>query len=151
VQKKEQVALLLLRVGLGFFLLVWSCAKFAAPEAAVGIFRVFYKIPISTTAAYAIGGVEALLSVLILAGAWKSYTYAIGLGLHTVSTIASWKPLISPFSPGHDLFVAAIPVLTAFIALYILRDRDVLWSLDNLYARRLERERNRPRRENPAL
>jgi hypothetical protein len=30
------------------------------------------------------------------------------------------------------MFVAAIPVLTAFIALYILLDRDTLWALDKL-------------------
>lgn len=142
MRRKEQAALLLLRLGLGFFLLLWSCGKFAGPEATVGIFRIFYKIPLSTAAAYVIGAFEAVLSILILAGAWKSYTYAIGLGLHTISTVASWKQLSSPFVPGHDLFVAAIPVLTGFIALYILRDLDTLWALDSLPAPGARRERN---------
>jgi len=40
-----------------------------------------------------------------------------------------------PFPPyPHDLFVAAIPVLAAFIALYVLRDRDVLWAMQRVRA-----------------
>jgi putative oxidoreductase len=140
VQQKEQAALFLLRVGLGVFLLLWSCDKLAEPDTTVKIFQGFYKIPISGSAAYAIGVIEALLSILIIAGAWKSYTYATGLALHTISTIASWRQLTSPFSQGHHLFVAAVPVLTAFIALYILRDRDTLWALDSLPAWHVERQ-----------
>jgi uncharacterized membrane protein YphA (DoxX/SURF4 family) len=140
VQQKEQAALFLLRVGLGVFLLLWSCDKFAEPDTTVKIFQGFYKIPISGSAAHVIGGIEALISVLIIAGAWKSYTYAIGLTLHTISTIASWRQLTSPFSQGHHLFVAAIPVLTAFIALYILRDRDTLWAVDSRRALHMARE-----------
>ncbi len=140
MQQKEQAALFLLRVGLGAFLLLWSCDKFAEPDTAVKIFQGFYKIPISASAPYFIGGIEAFISILIIAGAWKSYTYAIGLALHTISTIASWRQLTSPFSQGHHLFVAAIPVLTAFIALYILRDRDTLWAVDSRRALHMARE-----------
>jgi uncharacterized membrane protein YphA (DoxX/SURF4 family) len=134
VQQKERAALFLLRAGLGVFLLLWSCDKFAEPDTTVKMFQGFYKIPISASAAYVIGGIEALISLLIIAGAWRSYTYAIGVALHAISTIASWRQLTSPFSQGHHLFVAAIPVLTAFIALYILRDSDSLWALDSLPA-----------------
>jgi len=141
VTKKEQAALFLLRVGLGFFLLIWSFDKFAEPEAAVQIFRGFYKIRISTPAVYFVGGIETLISLLIIAGAWRSYTYAIGLALHAISTIASWRQLTTPFSQGHHLFVAAIPVLAGFITLYILRDRDTLWALDNLPALHVKREK----------
>jgi hypothetical protein len=137
---KEQAALFLLRVGLGSFLLLWSCDKFAEPEAAVRIFQVSYKIRISTPAAYFVGGIEALISLAIIAEAWKGYTYAIGLALHAISTIASWRQLATPFSQGHHLFVAAIPVLTAFVALYILRDRDTLCALDNLPALHVRHE-----------
>ena len=33
---------------------------------------------------YVIGTVEAVLSLMIIVGAWKRYTYAVGLGLHTI-------------------------------------------------------------------
>jgi hypothetical protein len=134
VAQKEQAALFLLRVGLGFFLLLWSLDKFAEPETAVKIFQVFYKIPISARAAHVIGGIEGFISLLIIAGAWRSYTYAVGLALHGISTVASWRQLTTPFSQGHHLFIAAIPVLTGFIALYMMRDRDTLWAADCLPA-----------------
>jgi putative oxidoreductase len=134
VQQKEKAASFLLRMSLGFFLLLWSCDKFAEPDSAVRIFQGFYNVPISTASAYFIGAIEALLSILIIAGAWRSYAYAIGLVLHAISTIASWRQLTSPFNQDHHLFVAAIPVLTAFIALYLLRDRDALWAFDGLPA-----------------
>jgi putative oxidoreductase len=141
--EREEIALLLLRIGLGFFLFVWGCDKFAEPGAAVRIFHVFYKIPIAAHAAYAMGGIEALLSILLIAGAWKEYTYGGGLALHAISTAASWRQLTSPFSRGHHLFVAAIPVLMALLALYLLRDRDTLWALDNIA---VLRTRSMPRR-----
>jgi len=96
VRQKERAALFVLRVGLGFFLLLWSCDKFAEPDSAIGIFQGFYHVAISRAAAYVIGGIEALLSILIIAGACRSYTYAIGLVLHAISTIASWRQLTSP-------------------------------------------------------
>jgi hypothetical protein len=128
--QREHVGLFILRVGLGVFLLLWSFDKLVAPEGTVKIFAVFYQIPISLSMAYGIGAMEALLSLLIIVGAWKRYTYGIGLGLHAISTVSTWKQLLSPFGQNH-LFVAGIPVLTAFIALYFLRERDTLWALDH--------------------
>ncbi len=55
MQQKERAALFLLRVGLGVFLLLWSCDKFAEPDTTVKIFQGFYKIPISGSAAHVIG------------------------------------------------------------------------------------------------
>ncbi|EQD55105.1 hypothetical protein B2A_05882, partial [mine drainage metagenome] len=49
--------------------------------------------------------------------------------LHLVSTISSWRMLLDPFQNPNDLFVAGVPVLAAFAALYLLRDHDVLWAV----------------------
>ncbi len=127
--QRERVALLVLRVGLGLFLLLWSIDKLMAPEGTVRIFEVFYKVSISLPLAYGIGVVEALLSILILLGAWKRYTYGMGLMLHGISTLSTWRQLLSPFGKNH-LFIAGLPVLAAFVALYLLRERDTLWALD---------------------
>lgn len=127
--QKEQVGLFILRVSLGLFLLLWSLDKLVAPEGTVKIFAVFYHMSISAAVAYVVGAVETLLSLLIIAGAWKRYTYAVGLGLHAVSTLSTWKQLLSPFGQNH-LFIAAIPVLAAFILLYLLRERDTLWAVE---------------------
>ncbi|HEV8715595.1 MAG TPA: DoxX family membrane protein [Candidatus Binatia bacterium] len=128
--QKEQVGLFILRVSLGVFLLLWSLDKLVVPEGTVKIFTVFYHLSISSGVAYVIGAAEAVLSLLIIVGAWKRYTYAVGLVLHALSTLSTWKQLLSPFGQNH-LFIAAIPVLAAFILLYLLREQDTLWAVDH--------------------
>jgi len=130
MRPKEQVGLFILRVSLGLFLLLWSLDKLVVPEGTVRIFSAFYHLAISPTLAYVIGAVETVLSLLIIAGAWKRYTYAAGLVLHAISTLSTWKQLLSPFGQNH-LFIAAIPVLAAFILLYLLREEDTLWAVDH--------------------
>jgi len=122
-------ALLVLRLGLGVFLLLWSIDKMVAPAQTVKIFEVFYKVPLATDLAPAVGVVEALLSLGLLAGAWRTWTYGAALAIHAISTLSTWERLISPFG-GNHLFIAAIPVLAAFVALFMLRRQDVLWSWD---------------------
>lgn len=129
-EKRSQVALLILRVGLGFFLLMWSIDKIVLPGDTAKLFQVFYGMNLSPAVSYLIGVTEAALSVLIIIGAWKTYTYAIGIVLHSLSTLSTWRHLIYPFGHAHHLFLAAIPILTSFVALYMLRDRDVMWSVD---------------------
>lgn len=137
MEKREEIALLVLRLALGIFLLVWSLQKIVDSGHAVRIFSFYYKTPISEGAAVTIGAIEAALSLLIVSGAWKRYTYGAGLVLHLTSTLSSWKKFMDPFPQPNDLFVAAIPVLAAFIVLYVLRDRDVLFTLGSASANRL--------------
>lgn len=128
----RSLALFILRAGLGVFLLLWSIDKLVQPESTVGIFKYFYLLDISTWAARAVGILEALLSLAILAGLWKRWTYGLGTLLHGVSTLSTYKQLLSPFGQNH-LFIAAVPVLGAFVALYLLREEDDLWSLDGKF------------------
>jgi uncharacterized membrane protein YphA (DoxX/SURF4 family) len=124
--KTTAVALFILRVGLGVFLLLWSIDKLAVPEGTVRVFSGFYRLSISTAIVPLIGVLELLLSVLILAGLWKKWTYGLGMVLHGISTFSTYNQLLSPFGKNH-LFIAAIPVLGAFIALFLMRDEDTLW------------------------
>lgn len=126
---KEQVVLLILRISLGAFLLIWSIGKLIDPGHAIRIFLHFYRLSIPPDMAIAIGTAEAGLSVLILVGAWKRYSYGLGAILHLVSVASSWRMLMNPFPHPNDLFIAGIPVLAAFATLYVFRDHDVLWTL----------------------
>ncbi|PIP84468.1 MAG: hypothetical protein COR54_03840 [Elusimicrobia bacterium CG22_combo_CG10-13_8_21_14_all_63_91] len=109
-QERLQAALFCLRLGIGV------------------IFSHFYKTPLSTTGAYAVGSLELALSLAFLAGLWKRWTYGAVLVLHGISTLSSYSQLLSPFGKNH-LFIATIPVLAACAALYLLRDEDRLWTL----------------------
>ena len=136
--RRLAVALAILRISLGGFLLLWALEKFFIPQTTVAIWDRFYLIPIGDSLPYVIGALEAILSIAIIVGLWRRWSYGLGLGLHTISVLATWKQLLDPWGlylnerPQH-LFLAGVPVLAAFVVLYMLRDYDVM-SLD---ARRL--------------
>lgn len=128
MSERDRAALAILRFGLGVFLLLWSIDKIVAPESTVAIFEHFYRTSISATLAPMVGVAEGLLSLAILLGLWKTATYGLGLLLHAISTVSSYAQLLDPFGDNH-LFIAGIPVLAAFVALFLLRDHDTKWSL----------------------
>lgn len=121
------VALLILRLGLGAFLLLFGIDKLVAPATTVEVFAQFYGLIVSHGMVYATGALEILLGLAFLAGLWKTLSYGLGLLLHAVSTLATYQELLSPFGTNH-LFLAAVPVLAAFLALFLLRRHDTLWS-----------------------
>jgi uncharacterized membrane protein YphA (DoxX/SURF4 family) len=129
--RRLAVALTVLRISLGGFLLLWALEKFFIPQTTVAIWDRFYLLPIGASLPYIIGGLEAMLSVAILVGLWRRWSYGLGLGLHTISVVATWKQLLDPWGlylnerPQH-LFLAGVPVLAAFVVLYMLRHYDVM-------------------------
>ncbi len=122
-------ALLLIRVSLGLFMLQWAFEKVFAPEKTVGIFSHFYMMEISPEIAMALGVPQILLSVAIIAGLWKTYSYGAGMIIHGIATLSTYQQLLNPYEGGNHLFIAAVPVLAAFIALFMLRDKDRLFAL----------------------
>jgi hypothetical protein len=122
-----EISLLLLRLSLGAFLLVWSIDKVVNPEHAQAVFERFYLTSISGELAIAAGVIQTLVILAFMAGALKTLTYGVALLMHAVSTLSTWKHLIAPYAPDTSmLFWAAVPVVFALLALFLLRDRDRL-------------------------
>ncbi|MGH6873414.1 MAG: DoxX family protein [Aestuariivirgaceae bacterium] len=122
-------ALLVLRATLGIFLLQWGVEKFVVPENTPAIWNYFYGLTLPQAAAYFFGVVEIALAVCLLLGVFRTIAYAAAMLLHAVSVLVSWRQLADPWAdPVNHLFIAGIPVLGAFIALFLLRsfDRGVL-------------------------
>ena len=128
MKKKERIALFLLRFGLGTFLLLWGIDKIVSPGSTVKIYQFFYFMAITTKVAVIVGIIQVIFSLLIVVGLWKRWTYGIGFIVHLISVLASYKQMFDPFGKNH-LFIAGLPVLFAFIALYLLRNQDTLWCL----------------------
>src|SRR3989304_4845614 len=121
------VALFLLSLGLGAFLLLFGIDKLVPPAPTVEVFAQFYGLIVSHGMVYGAGVLETLLGLAFLAGLWKTLSSGLGLLLHAVSTLVTYQELLSPFGANH-LFLAAVPVLAAFISLFLLRRPDTLWS-----------------------
>jgi putative oxidoreductase len=118
-------AALLLRLTLGLFLLQWGVEKFVVPESAAAIWGHFYGLSIDRTLGYAFGAVEIALAVCLFLGVLRTVAYAAAMGLHAVSVAVSWRQLIDPWAdPANHLFIAGVPVLGGFVALFLLRRWD---------------------------
>lgn len=126
--KRLELALLLLRIGVFVVMFMWSLDKIFKPDHAVAIFESFYYLAgIATGLMTLIGIAQLLIELAFLAGLWKFWTYGFVLVTHAVSTVSSWRQYLDPFD--NLLFFAAIPMLAACVALFLLRDADTLWSL----------------------
>ncbi|HET8623587.1 MAG TPA: DoxX family membrane protein [Gemmatimonadales bacterium] len=122
-------ALLALRATLGLFLLQWGVEKFVVPENTVGIWGHFYGMQVSETIGYLFGAIEIALALCLFLGIFRTVAYGAALAIHAVTVAVTWRQLTSPWSnPINHLFLAAVPVLGGFIALFLLRrwDRGVL-------------------------
>ncbi|MBI4512558.1 MAG: hypothetical protein HY702_00470 [Gemmatimonadetes bacterium] len=129
-----------LRLGLGVFLALWGVDKLVATDGALGIFRRFYLMEVGQALVQALGVLEILLGLAIVFGFLRTLSYGLGLAADTVSTLASWKEILDPWGliwggGNAHLFLASIPVLAAFVVLFLNR-RDEVWALDALRARR---------------
>lgn len=131
--RRIPLALAILRITLGGFLLLWGIEKFVVPAATVAIWEQFYLVPIGGAMPYVIGISEILFAVWFLLGWKRRVVYGIAVGIHGISTVSTWRQLIDPWGliwgGNNHLFLAGVPVLAAFIALYLLRDLD-LWTVD---------------------
>ena len=137
---QESLGLLILRLGLAWFLLVWAVNKILAPEQYVKIWGYFYGIEIGASAPYIMGGGQILICLAMALGLWRSVSYALGLAMHTVTVVIISPKLIAPFVvengfPSNRNQAIALAALAGFSALWLLRKRD-LWSLDQWLAHR---------------
>jgi putative oxidoreductase len=136
----ERWALAVLRVSLGVFLLVWGLEKFAIPTATVGIWAKFYGVGLAASLVPFVGALESALALAIAIGLGRRVTYGLGVVVHAVSVLSGWRQLMDPWGlrsggPPNHLFLAGVPVLAGFVALYLLRARDA-WTLDEWFIRR---------------
>ena len=130
--KKLELSLLLMRVAIAAFMLVWAVDKVIAPGHAQAVFSHFYSMDLSPAVLKSAGFVQIAIIVAFLAGFARFWTYGAIMLMHAVSTVSTYTQLLNPWG-GEDprlLFWAAVPVLAAAIALFILRDNDRLLSVD---------------------
>ena len=120
-------ALLILRVTLGIFLLQWGVEKFVMPESAQGIWQYFYGMSLPRLAGYLFGAVEILIALCLFLGLFRTISYGAAMALHAITVIITWRQLLDPWGdPINHLFIAAVPVLGGFVALFMLRKWDAI-------------------------
>lgn len=127
--------LLLLRLSLGVFFLQWGIEKLVIPGTTTAIFRNFYGLAVDGVLPSVLGGAQIALALAFIAGVAPRVSYGLMTLLHCVTVIVTIPRLISPWNPvSNHFFIAGVPVLAAFVTLYLLRDDDC-WTLPRLLRR----------------
>jgi len=118
-------ALFALRITLGLFLLQWGVEKFVVPQNTVAIWSYFYGLNVPQALGYLFGAVEIAVAACLFLGVFRAAAYGAALALHAVSMLVSWRQLVDPWgNDANHLFIAGVPVLGAFMALFLLRHWD---------------------------
>jgi hypothetical protein len=124
------IALLSLRLSIFLVFLMWTLDKFLNPDHAAAVFENFYRIGgLGQSVFLAIGALQMAIILGFVLGIEKVWTYGAVLGMHTVSTLSSYRQYLNPFEGSNLLFFAAIPMLAACYALFSLRTQDTLWTV----------------------
>jgi len=122
------VSLFILRLAVFIVMAMWSLDKIVNPGHSAAVFENFYFISgMGSSVLLIIGLAQLAIEIAFLLGLWKFWTYGFVLVTHAISTLSSWQQYLDPFN--HMLFLAAIPMLGACIALFLMRDEDKHWSL----------------------
>ena len=131
---REALGLLILRLGLAWFLTVWAVNKILAPEQYKKIWGYFHGIEIGATLPYYMAAAQIAICLCIALGLWRVVTYALGFVMHGVTVAVILPTLVAPFVikngfPTNRNQAIALAALGGFAALWLLRHRDH-WSLD---------------------
>ena len=134
LRQREALALLILRVGLAWFLFVWAVNKILVPGQYVKIWGYFHGIEIGSQMPYFMGAAQIVICVAMAIGLWRVVTYALAFLMHGVTVAIILPTLIAPFVVVNDFPVnrnssIALAAFAGFAALWLLRHRDH-WSLD---------------------
>lgn len=138
--RRDALALLLLRLGLAWFLFVWAVNKIIEPGQYVRIWGYFHGIDIGANLPYFMGGAQIIVCVAAALGLWRTVTYGLLFIMHLVTVIVISHSLMAPFVvednyPVNRNNAIALAALGGFAALWLLRHRDH-WSLDAWLTRR---------------
>jgi hypothetical protein len=130
-----RVSLLLLRLSSALVMAFWALDKFHNPAHGAKVFSYFYGLnDVPLTVIHAAGGAQMVLTIVFALGLLRFWSYGLMLLLHLATTVVSWRQYLEPFD--NLLFLAAFPMLAALVAVFVLRERDTLFSLDALFFRK---------------
>jgi uncharacterized membrane protein YphA (DoxX/SURF4 family) len=137
---RDAIALLILRLGLAWFLFVWAVNKIIEPGQYTRIWGYFHGIDIGGTMPYVMGSAQIIICIMAALGIWRALSYGLLFLMHLVTVVVIFPSLIAPFVieegfPVNRNNAIALAALAGFASLWLLRHRDH-YSLDVWLQRR---------------
>lgn len=128
--KVDGLALLVLRLGLAWFIFIWAAHKIITPGQYQSLARNIDGVEVSLAQVYVAGGLQIALCVLVVLGVLRYFSYGGLLIMHFFTVTRRWEGFLDPFAVNGRGFpinrnqVIDLAVLAAFVALVLLIRRD---------------------------
>ncbi|MGL4320195.1 MAG: hypothetical protein ACRCS3_04965 [Paracoccaceae bacterium] len=126
----DATALLILRLGLAWFIFLWAAHKIITPAQYQDLARNFDGVEVSLTQVYLAGGAQVALCLMAAIGLLRYLSYGGLLVMHAFTVTRRWAGFFDPFALNDKGFpinrnqVIDLAVLAAFVALVLLIRRD---------------------------
>ncbi len=126
----DGLAVLILRLGLVWFIFLWAAHKIITPAQYQSLARNIDGVEISLSQVYLAGGVQILLCLMVALGLFRYFSYGSLLVMHFFTVLRRLDGFLDPFAVNERGFpvnrnqVIDLAVLAAFIALVLLIRRD---------------------------
>ncbi len=129
--RQDAFALLILRLGLIWFIFLWAAHKIIVPGQYRNLAQNIDGVTLSEAQIYATAYIQIALCLLGLVGILRLFSYGGLLVMHAFTVSRRWEGFLDPFAlneagtfPINRNQVIDLAVLGAFIALLLLRHRD---------------------------
>lgn len=128
--RRDALALFLLRLGLIWFLFLWAIHKILATSQYQNLARNFDEVELDALTVQLIGGAQIFVLFLALIGIFRPFTYGAMALTHAFTVSRQWERYIDPFAisergfPVNRNISDSAAVMCAFIVLLLLIHRD---------------------------
>lgn len=129
---KDGAALLIMRVGLAWFIFLWAAHKVITPKQYQNLARHFDGVDVSFAQIYGMAAFQIAVCILVALGMFRIFSYSALLVMHFFTVTRRWEKFFDPFALSERGFpinrnaVIDLAVLGAMIALILLIRRDHL-------------------------
>ncbi len=131
LDRKDALALFVLRLGLIWFLFLWAAHKIILPGQYRNLAKNFDGIEPSNTAIYFAAGVQIFILFFALIGVFRLFSYGAMLVMHSFTVSRRWEGFLDPFAlneagtfPINRNQVIDLAVWGGMVALVLLIHRD---------------------------
>lgn len=141
-ETRDGLALLVMRLGLAWFICLWAIHKILTPKQYKGLAKHFDGLDLSFAQIYGAATIQIIACILVAIGLFRIFSYSSLLVMHFFTVTRRWEGFFDPFAlnakgfPIHRNQVIDLAVLAALIALVLLIHRD-RWSLGGWLGQRI--------------
>lgn len=125
------ITLLLLRISLGWLMVVWGVDKLNNVTHAIRVSEGFYLGAMTGPSALKVfGAIQIVAGLLIAIGIARRYTYPFLLAVTGVTLLAVWKSIIDPWGlvieGGNPVFFSSAIIFAGALVIYAFQNEDTI-------------------------